>query len=99
MLDWRSIRHDKRAAALTSYASIVVPFALGAGAACFLYPRLAPAHVPFTGFALFMGAAMSITAFRVLARILDERSLSNTRPGTIALVCAAFDDVAASPSS
>jgi Kef-type K+ transport system membrane component KefB len=56
---------------------------------------LSSADVPFPAFALFMGAAMSITAFPVLARILTERNLLNTRAGTIAISCAAVDDVVA----
>jgi Kef-type K+ transport system membrane component KefB len=51
--------------------------------------------VPFIGFALFMGAAMSITAFPVLARILVERDMLNTKVGALAIACAAVDDVSA----
>ena len=40
-----------------------------------------------------MGAAMSITAFPVLARILTERNLHKTKSGVLALTCAAMDDV------
>jgi Kef-type K+ transport system membrane component KefB len=58
------------AAVLTSHVSIVAPFCLGGLTALYLYPRLSDDGVTFTGFALFMGAAMSITAFPVLARIL-----------------------------
>jgi Kef-type K+ transport system membrane component KefB len=60
-----------------------------------LYELLAPADVKFTPFALFMGIAVSITAFPVLARILQERGLTKTAVGSIALTCAAFDDVSA----
>ncbi len=51
--------------------------------------------VPFSAFALFVGAAMSVTAFPVLARILTERGLTRSRLGTIALACAAVDDISA----
>ena len=61
------------AAVLTSHVSIVAPFCLGGLTALYLYPRLSDDGVTFTGFALFIGAAMSITAFPVLARILSER--------------------------
>ena len=61
------------AAVLTSHVSIWRPFVLGGLLALYLYPRLSDDSVTFTGFALFMGAAMSITAFPVLARILTER--------------------------
>ena len=81
------------AAVLTSHVSIVAPFCLGGLTALYLYPRLSDDGVTFTGFALFMGAAMSITAFPVLARILSERGLLRSRMGTLAIACAAVDDV------
>jgi Kef-type K+ transport system membrane component KefB len=81
------------AAVLTSHVSIVAPFCLGGLTALYLYPRLSDDGVTFTGFALFMGAAMSITAFPVLARILTERGLVRSRMGTMAIACAAVDDV------
>ena len=77
------------AAVLTSHVSIVAPFCLGGLTALYLYPRLSDDGVTFTGFALFMGAAMSITAFPVLARILSERGLVRSRMGTLAIACAA----------
>lgn len=82
-------------AVLTSHVSIVVPFALGALLALVLYPLVSNSSVSFTAFALFLGAAMSITAFPVLARILTENNLQSTRLGTLALTCAAVDDVTA----
>ena len=86
--------HDYgHAAVLTSHLSIVAPFCLGGLTALYLYPRLSDDSVTFTGFALFMGAAMSITAFPVLARILSERGLLRSRMGTLAIACAAVDDV------
>jgi len=81
------------AAVLTSHVSIAAPFCLGGLTALYLYPRLSDDGVTFTGFALFMGAAMSITAFPVLARILSERGLVRSRMGTLAIACAAVDDV------
>ena len=79
----------------TSHAGIVVPFVLGTGLALYLYPRFATADVPFTSFALFIGISMSITAFPVLARILDDLGMSGSRLGVLALACAAIDDVTA----
>ncbi len=79
----------------TSHASIVVPFLLGAALALGLYPRFSNSAVPFTSFALFLGVAMSITAFPVLARILTDRGLHRTQLGVVALACAATDDVTA----
>lgn len=61
----------------------------------YLYPRLSSSDVPFTSFALFMGVAMSITAFPVLARILTDRRMIQTELGVVALSCAATDDVTA----
>jgi Kef-type K+ transport system membrane component KefB/nucleotide-binding universal stress UspA family protein len=78
-----------------SHVSIVVPFSLAALSSLLLYPLLSSNTVPFTAFALFLGAAMSITAFPVLARIITENNLQGTRLGTLALTCAAVDDVTA----
>ena len=63
--------------------------------ALYLYPRFAPADVPFTHFSLFLGVAMSITAFPVLARILADSRLTGTPLGALALTCAAIGDVTA----
>jgi Kef-type K+ transport system membrane component KefB len=93
MLDPTELRKRGHAAVLTSHVSIVAPLLLGAGLAYFLYPRLSDDGVSFTGFALFMGAAMSITAFPVLARILTDRRMQGTTLGTLAIACAAVDDV------
>ena len=83
------------AALLTSHASIIAPFLLGTALALITYPQLSDASVSFVGFALFSGAAMSVTAFPVLARILTERNMSRTRLGSVAIACAAVDDVSA----
>lgn len=94
-LDPKLLRGRGHAALVTSHVSIVAPFFLGSALALYLYPRLSDDSVTFTGFALFMGAAMSITAFPVLARILTERNLLRSRVGAITLACAAVDDVTA----
>jgi Kef-type K+ transport system membrane component KefB len=94
-LNPRLLRGRGPTAVVTSHASIVVPFVLGALLSLRLYPRLSDRSVGFTGFALFMGAAMSVTAFPVLARILSERGLMRTRVGTVTLACAAVADVTA----
>ncbi len=100
-LDRQALRGHIRAAVAVSQASIVIPFAFGAVLAPWLHPMLAGTGganegvvglVPFT---LFLGAAMSVTAFPVLARILAERGLVGTRLGAIAIACAAVDDVTA----
>lgn len=94
-LDLDHLREKAHAAVIVSHASIVLPFFLGTAGALFLYGTLAPAGVPFSAFALFLGVSMSITAFPVLARIIEERRLSGTYLGTTAIACAAVDDVTA----
>jgi Kef-type K+ transport system membrane component KefB len=94
-LNHEVLRGRARAAIAISHASIVVPFLLGAALALLLYPRLSHNGQSFTGFALFLGAAMSITAFPVLARILADRGMQHTPLGALALGCAATDDATA----
>jgi Kef-type K+ transport system membrane component KefB len=94
-LDLGHLRAKAHAAILVSHASIVVPFFLGAALCLFIYTAVAPANVRFTPFALFLGIAMSITAFPVLARILEERGLMGTYLGSTTIACAAVDDVTA----
>lgn len=94
-LNTQKVGRQAHTAIAISHASIVLPFILGAALALWLYPLLAPQDVPFTSFALFLGVAMSITAFPVLARILTDRRLEQTDLGAIALSCAATDDVTA----
>jgi Kef-type K+ transport system membrane component KefB len=94
-LDIQHLREKAAAAIMISHASIMVPFLLGTSLSLILYGPLAPADTSFTAFALFIGIAMSITAFPVLARILEDRGLAETRLGSIAIACAAIDDVTA----
>ncbi len=93
-LDAGQLRRSLGQAATISYTSLVFPLTLGLLLAVPLYPLLAP-QTPFVAFALFMGVAMSITAFPVLARILAERRMLGHPVGVLALACAAFDDVTA----
>ena len=94
-LDPKLLRGRMRSSVAISYSSILLPFALGALLALHVKDTLKPANVSMLAFVLFMGAAMSITAFPVLARILAERRLLRTRVGTVAIACAAVDDVTA----
>lgn len=94
-LDPRLLKGRGHASVAISHSSIVAPFALGGLIAFKLHDTLAPPGVGFTAFFLFMGAAMSITAFPVLARILVERRLLRSRIGAITIACAAVDDVTA----
>lgn len=89
------LRGQVRATVAIAHTSIAVPFVLGAVLAVYLHPRFGSISVPFTNFALFLGIAMSITAFPVLARILAERGMTTTPLGALALTCAAIDDVTA----
>lgn len=94
-LDPKLLRGRGHAAVVTSHVSIIAPFFLGSILAVHLYPQLSDSSVSFQGFALFMGAAMSVTAFPVLARILSERNLVRTKVGAVTIACAAVDDVTA----
>ncbi len=89
------LRHRAHATLSIAHASMLVPFLLGSLLALPLYPRFVTADVPFTSFALFMGLALSITAFPVLARILTDRQMTHTELGAIALGAAAINDVTA----
>ena len=94
-LDIRIIRKQAHEAVIISHASIIIPYTLGVGLSWFMYREFAPAHISFIAFALFMGIAMSITAFPVLARVIQERGLTKTRLGAMAITCAAADDITA----
>jgi Kef-type K+ transport system membrane component KefB len=94
-LDTDLLRGRSHASVAISHASIIVPFLLGGGLALWLYPLFSTRDVPFNVFALFLAVAMSITAFPVLARILTDRQMHKSRMGTVALACAAVDDVTA----
>lgn len=88
--------HERaRTAVLVSHASIVAPFILGIGLALWIFEPMARPGMEFIPFALFMGVGMSITAFPVLARIIEDSGLKRTALGDTALTCAAVDDVTA----
>ena len=94
-LDSKLLKGRGHAAFLVSHVSIILPFMLGAVLSLYLYPLLSDNSVTFTAFALFLGSAMSITAFPVLARILSEKNLIKTKVGAVTIACAAIDDVTA----
>lgn len=89
------LKNKAHTAVVVSHASIVFPFCLGVGLAYFMFSHFAPTGVSFVAFSLFMGIAMSITAFPVLARIIQERGLTQSPLGVLAITCAAADDVTA----
>jgi Kef-type K+ transport system membrane component KefB len=94
-LDLKVISNKVKDAVVVSNAGILIPFTLGMGLAYFIYGHFAKPGVPFIAFGLFLGMAMSITAFPVLARIVQERGIHRTRLGTLVITCAAADDISA----
>jgi Kef-type K+ transport system membrane component KefB len=94
-LDIGQVRKKLKETILISHASTIVPFFLGMLAAYFLYDKYADKSTPFLSFALFIGIAMSITAFPVLARIIQEKGLTKSHLGTISLASAANGDITA----
>ena len=93
-LDFEPAARPLEQAAAISNASVALPMAIGSWLAIPIYGLLAPAK-RFAAFALFMGVAMSITAFPVLARILVERRMFKRPIGALAMAAAAVDDVTA----
>jgi Kef-type K+ transport system membrane component KefB len=89
------IGRDRGAIAAASFAIMTVPFALGLLVALPLYSTLAGPDVHRLPFAVFIGTALSITAFPVLARIVEDCGLHGTRLGSLAMLCAAVADVLA----
>lgn len=88
------IKSQFRKAFIISQSGIFIPFILGMLLTLFLYDPTS-FHVSYLPLALFMGIAMSITAFPVLARIIQERGMSRTHLGSLALNTAAVADIAA----
>jgi Kef-type K+ transport system membrane component KefB len=80
---------------IISHTSIIIPFFFGMLLAYYLYGEFVAGKTDFVSFALFMGISMSITAFPVLARIIQEKGLTKTHLGTLSLASAAIDDVTA----
>lgn len=94
-LDPGLLRGRGQASLVISQTTFLVPLGLSVLLALWLHPQLAEPGVPLAAFVLFLGAAMSSTAFPVLARIVAERRLVRARVGTMAITCAAIDDVLA----
>lgn len=94
-LDLKVLKNQANEAVVISHASIIIPFSLGVGLAYFIYDSFSGESVKFLSFSLFIGIAMSVTAFPVLARIVQERGMSKTRIGTVVITCAAADDITA----
>jgi Kef-type K+ transport system membrane component KefB len=94
-LDLMHLRESRHLVALTSITSMVVPFVLGIGLALAIRTQFGVHGRAVWPFALFVGLSLSITAFPVLVRIVAEHGLTRTRLGTVAVACAALDDVTA----
>lgn len=94
-LDLNALKNKMGATFVISNASIIIPYFFGMVLAYFVYQEFAAAQTDFLSFALFIGISMSITAFPVLARIVQERGLTKTHLGTISIASAAFNDVTA----
>ena len=94
-LDIDQVRKKLKETILISHASTILPFFLGMLIAYFIYDKYAANQTPFLSFALFIGIAMSITAFPVLARIIQEKGLTKSHLGTISLASAANGDITA----
>lgn len=93
-LDLKMLKNKAKDVVIISHASVIIPFSLGMVLAYFLYESFAPQGIQFSSFSLFLGIAMSITAFPVLARILQERRMNKTRIGAMVITCAAANDIA-----
>ncbi len=94
-LDFEKLKETGHTAVVISHASIALPFVAGTALSLWLYPSLCRSEVPFSSFSLFLGVAMSVTAFPVLARILADFRMQETSLGRISLCCAAVDDATA----
>ncbi|MFN2496566.1 MAG: cation:proton antiporter [Pseudonocardiaceae bacterium] len=97
-VDLSLVRGRERVALAVSLSSVLLPFGLGLALTTVLYSRHAVVdgrQIEYSALALFLGVAMSITAFPVLARILSERGMHRTPVGVLSLACAAVDDVIA----
>lgn len=94
-LDITEVRKKLKETILISHTSTIVPFFCGMLTAYCVYQTYADRGTPFLSFALFIGIAMSITAFPVLARIIQEKGLTKTHLGTISLASAANGDITA----
>jgi Kef-type K+ transport system membrane component KefB len=90
-LDQSLVRGKGKATVTVALTSTLLPFGLGVVLALHLVSRHPSSN--HLGFALFIGAAMSVTAFPVLARILTDRGMNHTRLGVLAMGSAAIADI------
>jgi Kef-type K+ transport system membrane component KefB len=93
-IDTSSLQRQGRKTSVVSLGSVLLPLLLGGGLAFFFYPQFGGAKANLISFTLMLGTAMAITAFPVLARILEERRMLLTDIGALAMLCAAINDIA-----
>ena len=94
-LDLSVVRKRFNDTVLISHTSTIVPFFLGMLIAYYIYKDYNSAETSFLPFALFIGISLSITAFPVLARIIQERGMTRSHLGSISLASAANGDITA----
>lgn len=94
-LDFSILKNKINETLVISHAGILVPFFLGILSSYWIYEEYASSQTSFMPFSLFIGISMSITAFPVLARIIQERNITKTPLGTLVIASAANDDVTA----
>lgn len=94
-LDFSVLKNKINETLVISHAGILVPFFLGIVASYWIYEEYASSQTHFLPFALFIGISMSITAFPVLARIIQERDMAKSQVGILSIASAANDDVTA----
>lgn len=94
-VDFSILKNKMNETLVISHAGIIVPFFLGIVASFWIYEEYAASLTNFLPFALFIGISMSITAFPVLARIIQERNMTKTPIGVLSIASAANDDVTA----
>jgi Kef-type K+ transport system membrane component KefB len=87
------IKEEARTIICISFASIMLPFILGVLLALTILKKYLPGNLPFFTYALYIGVAISITSFTVLARIIRDRGITNTRMGSIVISCTALNDI------
>ena len=92
-IDTHAMLSHGRKATVVSLSGVLLPLAMGGLFAFFLYPEFAGPKANLASFMLLVGTAMAITAFPVLARLLEERGMLTSKIGALALLCAAIDDV------
>lgn len=94
-VDFSILKNKMNETLVISHAGIIVPFFLGIVSSFWIYEEYAAGTTDFLPFALFIGISMSITAFPVLARIIQERNMTKTPIGVLSIASAANDDVTA----